>query len=63
MPVPVCVAVTSTPGNTAPVTSRAVPLICAVACAQASAQAREHPSNIVKTEMEIRFVIFLLLIN
>src|SRR5678809_37849 len=33
-PVSVCVAVTSTPGNTAPVWSLIVPLIWAVPCAQ-----------------------------
>src|SRR2546425_7705189 len=33
-PVAVCVAVTSTPGRTAPLWSLTEPLICAVACAQ-----------------------------
>src|SRR5205823_13227014 len=50
--VAVCVAVISTPGNTAPVRSFAVPLICAVACAQtlpevkARTRSEEHTSEL-----------------
>src|SRR5262245_59489600 len=41
-PVAVCVAVTSTPGRTAPVWSFTVPLICAVACAHTIAVPKDR---------------------
>src|SRR5438046_2418864 len=39
-PVAVWVTLMSAPGNTAPLVSRTVPLICAVVCANAAAQKR-----------------------
>src|SRR5580765_6425369 len=41
-PVSVCVAVTVTPGRTPPLSSRTVPLSCAVACAHAAALVRQR---------------------
>src|SRR5207244_7835806 len=45
-PVSVCVAVTSAPGNRAPLWSVTVPLICAVACAQTSGHDNPRLSQI-----------------
>src|ERR1700693_6626246 len=41
VPVAVWVALTSAPGTAAPLASRTVPCICAVACPQAAAQANK----------------------
>src|SRR5262249_44155598 len=43
----VCVAVTSTPGNTAPLWSFTVPAICAVDCAEATLHVRAEQNNAV----------------
>src|ERR1700682_6136677 len=50
-PVSVCVAVTVTPGSTAPLSSVTFPLSCAVPCAQAMRVARSRP---IATNEELR---------
>src|SRR5438094_3299127 len=47
---------TSTPGNTAPLWSLTVPLICAVACAQALPHEIAEMSNARKTLVSVRFI-------
>src|SRR5947207_15902971 len=56
MPVSVWVAVISAPGNTAPLGSWTVPLICAVACARASAQLNTHSRATNSKAVKIRFI-------
>src|SRR6266446_299003 len=56
MPVSVCVAVTSTPGNTAPLWSLTVPLIWAVAWAKSGLQPRASTNNVVEMHRHMRFI-------
>src|SRR5438034_7074643 len=56
MPVSVCVAMTSTPGNTAPLWSLTVPLICAVAWPQTFAQVTAVSRNTMPRTIKIRFI-------
>src|SRR2546428_14182130 len=57
-PVSVCVAVTSAPGNRAPLWSVTVPLICAVACAHASALPNVRISEIPNMYFSAHFMKF-----
>src|SRR2546422_11424244 len=57
-PVSVCVAVTSAPGNRAPLWSVTVPLICAVACAHAAAQPKARISEMPDIYFSARFIEF-----
>ena len=54
--VSIYVAVTSTPGSTAPVWSRTVPLSCAVACAHAELQLKIETNNAIKKSCFIRSI-------
>src|SRR5262249_40109230 len=56
VPVSVCVAVISAPGKTAPLASLTVPLICAVACAQALTQPRKEISSAVAEYFARHFI-------
>src|SRR5688572_7297078 len=60
-PVSVCVTVTVTPGRTAPLSSRTVPLICAVACAQAVPPASMRINAAAKPLRKNSFIEFPLL--
>jgi hypothetical protein len=53
-PVSVCVAVTSTPGSTAPLESVTTPLICAVDCAETTVQVRAERNKPANTQTLIR---------
>jgi hypothetical protein len=55
-PVSVCVTVTVTPGRTAPLSSRTVPLSCAVACAQAEPLASARINAAAKMYPNSRFI-------
>jgi hypothetical protein len=56
MPVSVCVAMTSTPGNTAPLWSLTAPLICAVAWPQTGAHITALPKKTVPRTIRTRFI-------
>src|SRR5438105_5968245 len=56
IPVSVCVAITSTPGNTAPLWSLTVPLICAVACAHALPHEIAGINNAMNNTVNVRFI-------
>src|ERR1700704_1482862 len=55
-PVSVCVAVISAPGNTAPLGSCTVPLICAVACAQTLLQVIADTQKPRHKAAQMRFI-------
>src|SRR5881628_679307 len=57
MPVPVCVAMTSAPGSTAPLESCTDPLICAVACAQTVPQVNVASHKPVHNVVNKRFIL------